>query len=364
MEEQTEIEGEATAPAQHKKLTVAVAVVLCVVFTLGVFFMFWYLDDDYPDFENNFTEEFAIPALNEGFIPQGMGSYKDDSETYFFISGYMNDGSASRIYVVTSGGEDGYRTVGYVTIIMPEDGESDGESEVAYYAGHACGVATNGTKLWLAGDSTVYVMSYSDVIDAAETDGSVELATTIDAKCAADFCYYDGTYLYVGEFYRSGNYETDESHRFTTPAGDENKAIILRYKVTSTTTSINTTPDCAYSITGLVQGMAIFNDDATGEARLALSASYGLKNSHILIYDLKNAESTSNRTLATLEGISSSVYVYYIDSDYLLEDYEIPSMSEGMCTVGDRVYVLFESAGAKYKLFVRERLYNVYSFSY
>lgn len=342
MEQQTEAAGAPPAKKGHKKLLVTLVVILCVVVTLGVFLMVWYLGDEYPDFEDNFTEEFEIPGLDEGFIPQGMGSHKSDSK-YFFISGYMNDGSASRIYVVQDG-----ESVGYVTIVM------DGDEGQYYYDGHACGVASDGSRLWLVGESTVYVMSYSDVVAAAAENGSVELTASYDANCAADFCYYDGSYLYVGEFYRAGNYETDESHRLTTPAGDENTALILRYGTSSST------PGRAYSITGLVQGMAIIEDGGV----IALSTSYGLSNSHILIYDLESAESTSNRTSITLEGMSSPIYVYYLDSDYLLEDYEIPSMSEGMCTVGDRVYVLFESAGKKYNMFVRERLYNVYSFRY
>ena len=37
-------------------------------------------------------------------------------------------------------------------------------------------------------------------------------------------------------------------------------------------------------------------------------------------------------------------------------------MSEGMCVINDRVYVLFESGANKYKTFVREVLNHVYSF--
>lgn len=37
-------------------------------------------------------------------------------------------------------------------------------------------------------------------------------------------------------------------------------------------------------------------------------------------------------------------------------------MSEGMYSSGDRIYVLFESASVKYRMFVREKLYHIYSF--
>lgn len=339
MEEEIETVDGTPDPKRKQKQITAVAVVLCVVFTLFVFLMVWYWGDEYPDFEDNFTEEFAIPALDEGFIPQGMGN---NGSEYFFISGYMNDGSASRIYVIKDG-----EAVGYVTITMP-----DGDGGTTYYSGHAGGVATNGSKLWVVGEGTVYVLNYSAVISAAEENGSVKLRNSYDANCAADFCYYNDKYLYVGEFYRKGNYETDESHHITTPAGDENKAIIIRYNSSSTTPSIGR----VYSITELVQGMSIF-EDSTG-TKIALSTSYGLSNSNILIYDFDSLTSGS----ATIDGTSRTVY--YIDSSCLVEDYEIPSMAEGMCTVGNKVYVLFESASVKYRLFVREKLTSVYSFRY
>ena len=46
----------------------------------------------------------------------------------------------------------------------------------------------------------------------------------------------------------------------------------------------------------------------------------------------------------------------------MLNDYSIPSMSEGLCTLEGRVYVLFESGAKKYSPFVRQVLKNVYSF--
>ena len=65
---------------------------------------------------------------------------------------------------------------------------------------------------------------------------------------------------------------------------------------------------------------------------------------------------------------TTSLKIYYLDyndGEMLKTDYSIPSMSEGLCTVATtnntKVYVLFESAGKKYRTFVREQLKNVYS---
>ena len=146
MEEQTK-DGASAAPAKkHAKAITAIAVVASVIVALGVFLMVWFLGDSYPDFDNRFRQETAIPALVEGFIPQGTGNYGDTQ----LISGYMNDGSPSRIYVIENG-----ETTGYVTVSL-------GDDEI--YAGHACGVATNGSKFWLVSEGTVYVLRYTDVV--------------------------------------------------------------------------------------------------------------------------------------------------------------------------------------------------------
>ena len=326
----------ANAPAEkkNKKLITVLTVVLSIVCALAVMLMIWYLGDRYPDFERRFSREMQIPALDEGLVPQGMGNYDDK----MFVSGYMTDGSPSRIYLI----EDGQPT-GYVTV----------KSGGADYTGHASGVATNGSKLWLVSEGTVFVLRYTDVITQAKTNGTVETSTTWNANCKADFCYYASSYLYVGEFYRKGDYETDKSHRFTTPAGDENNALILRYSAYS---SNPTTPSRAYSITGSIQGMAINGD---GD-RIILSQSFGLKNSNILTYEFSSSNTEYSATALKINN--SAVRMYYLDSANLVTDYEIPCMSEGLCSSGDKIYVLFESASKKYRAFVREQTDAIYSF--
>ncbi len=112
---------------------------------------------------------------------------------------------------------------------------------------------------------------------------------------------------------------------------------------------------------------------AIASGKIALSESYGLANSHIYVYDEETITSAEPDSLDVLVKVvnedgtakleEAEVPLYYMDSDSLIQTYEIPCMSEGMAISGDDVYVLFESAGKKYRLYVRERLYNVYSFS-
>ena len=115
----------AGAPAKTRKIVTVFAVIASVVAALGVFLMVWYLGDRYPDFERRFRQEAEIPALDEGFIPQGLGNSADGD--VMFISGYMNDGSPSRIYVL----EDGAVT-GYVTVTLDDEWKPENMKVVAF----------------------------------------------------------------------------------------------------------------------------------------------------------------------------------------------------------------------------------------
>ncbi len=405
---------------KHKRLIISLTAVFTVIAALFVFLMVWFFGDKYEDFED-FQKEFAIPGLKEGALPQGMGnctgSYEIENsdgtttkktQEYFFISAYMKDGSASRIYV--TGSDTGY--VGYVTMKNVDGSE---------YKGHCGGIATNGTTLWVTGESTVYVAKASsgydtiaqEIINRAsgvkvtvDKDGEkvetvpekqITFTKTFNANCGADFCYYydapnsSADRLYIGEFYRKGNYETDKNHRVTTPEGYDNTAFAYEYNTdTSTSNPYGLTRISDSSLSDENKVPRIYKivslpEKIQGFARvgntLALSQSYGLANSHILLFNWNKIFTTDNsKTYKELTNVNfeyagvkrdtgvqytvTDLRVYYADlnnDEIFLRDYEIPSMSEGLCTNGNKVYVLNESAGKKYKLFVRERIKDVYS---
>lgn len=397
---------------KHKKLLIAFTAIFTLVVAFSVFLMIWFWADTYPDFEE-FTSGVAIPGLGEGAVPQGLanasssytvtddeGNETSGTQEYFFVSAYMKSGP-SRIYV--TGEKTGY--VGFVTLV------NDGKE----FKGHCGGIATNGTTLWVASDSTVYVAkasstAYSNIVteiivkaqantkylneETESTEGlqSVSFTASFAANCNASFCYFfDATgtdKLYVGEFYRKGNYETDERHRVTTPAGDFNTAFVYEYNVNSSTSNpygLTTLSDSSlseemrvpkiqyiYSVPGLVQGFA-----RTRDGSLVLSLSYGLDPSHLLYYDWSAVTSSSttykkvtgnNFTYAEIKTNNNNNYtanptLYYVDSTSLLRDYTLPSMTEGLCVSGtNTVHVLFESGCYKYKMFVRQIMNNIFSF--
>lgn len=423
---------------KHKKLFISLTAILTVFLALAIFLVIWFWGDSYKstakyDGFETFRAEAAIPGLKDGACPQGIASYTttynvdqngesiEKTQLYFFISAYF-DNAPSRLYVV--GKNTGL--VGYVTMKTPE-------GEV--YDGHCGGVATNGYTFWMVSGKTVYCAKKDgsstatdniarDIIKLAEENGVLEFTASFHANLNASFCYFydaDGSTasqasadrLYVGEFYRPGNYETDERHHVTTKQGYENRAFVYEYNISTSSSNKygltlissenvaeeNYVPRVqnVYSITNEIQGFA-----RTMSGGLILSQSYGLKNSHILYYDWAKITHSDNRQLYknleyvvkdkdgnvvknedgtdkkqayggfSYEGVltksgapykdTGSIYIYYADKASILNDYSIPSMSEGLCVSNDRVYVLFESGAKKYKMFVRQFLNDIYSF--
>ncbi len=303
----------------------------------------------YPDFFPNTEKEYEVPGLFEGVVPQGY-TYVE-SEKAYLMCGYMTDNeSPSRIYVTT---EDG-KSSKYVSLVT-KDGKA--------YTGHTGGIASDGSRVWLANDGSqadndngVWVLSLKDILDAKD-GGELVLDTFFVPECRSAFCLVDGEYLWVGEFRDSEKYLTKETHTFEVGDGETNYALICKYKLDpSTETGIDgNTPEAILSVRDLVQGF-IRTDDGS----FVLSCSYGLANSHMYKYDdvTKGAADTS------LEVNGEKVPVWYLSDEDMQSDVEMPPMSEELVYKDGRVYVLFESACNKYIFgnFMRGR--HIYSYKF
>jgi hypothetical protein len=137
-----------------------------------------------------------VKYANKGCELLGF-NYDQETDTYL-ISGYMADGSASRIYRVKgSNGE----SQGYVNL---KDGER-------LHEGHMGGITSFGDTIWISSDDKVYRANKTEII-LKESGTSVNSIDCFDPKNNSSFITTFNGKLCVGEFYRSGNYETAESH--------------------------------------------------------------------------------------------------------------------------------------------------------
>ena len=262
----------------------------------------------YPDYYSAKTNVCINPGLSDGFVCQGLAA----SEKYgkFFVSGYMKDDSASRLYVTDAENNS------YYVSLLKENGDA--------FTGHAGGVATTGDKIFIASGKRIYTIPMESVINARNGD-EIRLDTGVKVNNDASFVFSNEEYLYVGEFHDGGKYVTE--HPYETADGTY-YAIISRYKLDNLEA-----PDKIYSIRNKVQGACF-----TPDGKVILSTSYGLSDSVYYVYNEADATDSG----LTLDGAP----LYFLDN--CIKQIKAPAMSEDLDFYDGRVITHFESASDKY----------------
>ena len=261
----------------------------------------------YADYYEAKTDICDNPGLSDGFICQGICAY--ESAQRIFVSGYMKDGSASRIYVTDTDNNSYY-------VQIAKDGKP--------FTGHAGGIASYGDLVYIASDNAIHLMSADELLNAKEGD-IVAIRESIAVNNEASFIYADDNYVYVGEFHDGKNYVTN--HPYNNEDG-------IYYAIVSRYTHGNlTAPDRVYSIRNKVQGICF-----TPDGYVVMSTSYGVADSVYYVYREADAVDSG----LTLDGAPV----------YLLEDCEDefkgPAMAEGLDYCNGKVITLTESASDKY----------------
>ncbi|MCQ2612108.1 MAG: hypothetical protein MJ183_00720 [Treponemataceae bacterium] len=305
-----------------------VIVAVAAVFLLAVRLYFRLPVKSYYDASE---KAFRIPGLSDGFIPQGLDY--DEEISSFWVTGYMNDGSASPIYVVD--GKTG--TVTHTAFMTKEDGSP--------FTPHAGGLSVYGDYVYVAGghDCCLYVFERSAILKAIVTNvpyaGIFETKLEDGNGIGVAFTAIDDGVLYAGEFYREANYPTLDSHKMTTPAGDYNQALIAAYEISDAKNSkfgLSPKPIGVISVTDQIQGMAVHG------GKIYLSSSYAVAFSNIYVYDMAKATKT------VYETEKAYVPMFVLDSASLEQTVKIPPMSEEIVFVDDKMYTMCESASSKY----------------
>ena len=322
--------------SQKKKITLIAIISFVVVLLSAV--LIYYFGETFPEYGKISKAEFSIPGLKDGFVPQGF-EYDENSNSYF-ISGYMSDESASRIYIVESGNENSPK---YVTIAF------EGQD----LKGHFGGVTANSEYVWVAGDGDVYRINKDNILTA--TNGSK--VTAIDhfkSGNGADSITIHNNHLWVGEFYLKDKYDTDLSHHLEVKENEINKAVAYAFEINPTADYgiTSTTPLFGISLPDKTQGFTF-----TGDGRIVVSTSFSIPKSHLYIYE--NIFDSTNTMTTTIDG--QEITVYKCSSENLSKDIVAPAMSEEIIFKNDRIYILYESACKKYNLINRTRLTKVHS---
>ena len=321
-----------------KCLKITGIIVLVLLLAFGVFAFIWYNGKSYKDFYTHATKEFEVPGLDDGLVPQGL-DYHEESQN-FFVSGYMKEeDSASRIYVVGD-------QVKYFTLKL------DGED----FFGHAGGVAVYGDYGYLVGDKKLQVFNINDAL-ALENGQSLDILASFDAPNGADFINIQDGKVYLGEFYHEKKYPTSENHHITTSDNQTNYAITFVYNIQDSNSvpyhfDINN-PSFAISTTEKIQGLCL-----SPNGKIVLSSSWSIPDSHLLVY--KPFSQIEPQTFTFND--SKDIDLYVLDGSNLLKSLVLPSMSEEVTLLGNKVFIIFENACTKWKLITRHKNTHAYSF--
>ena len=299
----------------------------------------------YKDFYSNASKEFKMPGISDGLVQQGM-EYVEEKDV-FIVCGYMANGSASRVYVVSSDGK---------VLSKTELKNADGTD----YTGHTGGIEYYGNNLYITEgtkekgyDGGLDVFPLDEVLEGKSEVKKLGRVRTYNNPA---FCHIYNGYMFVGEFYRENDYETADSHRFTTPAGDKNNGLIMVFKLgNSENFNISEDPVAGITTTDAIQGMYTIGDN-----QIVLSTSWGLSTSKLYFYDMLYIESYESHILVD----DFAMTVYHLDSKCLKKTVELPPMAEEIVYKDGKIYVLNESASKKYIFGKFLSANNLYSYNY
>lgn len=287
-------------------LTVLAALLSLVIVVWGTLNILKFaIYSDYYSIESTLCDN---PGLSDGFVCQGICAL--ETEGKIFVSGYMADKSASRIYVTD------YDNNSYYVSLAHEDGKE--------FTGHAGGIAVWGDRVYIANGSKLYFASAEAILNSNDGD-IVTITVGAEVNSSASFVFADEEHVYVGEFHDGGAYVTE--HPYETKNG-MHYAIVSKYSHEDLTTPLK-----IYSIPNKVQGMCI-----TDSGKIIFSTSYGLTDSEYLVYD----ESGARDSGLTLDGAS-----VFILEDRIMQ-INGPAMSEELDFSNGKVITLSESASDKY----------------
>lgn len=321
-----------------KKKNLVLLITLASIFViLATTLLIYYFGASYPHFNKVAHQEFLIPGLDTNFVPQGL-AYSENTND-FFVCGYFSNGEPSRVYVVN---KSDYTIKKYFTI----------EMDNTLTNSHFGGIAVYNNTVWVAGNKSVLRLSLQQISEVENTKSIVALDKfTPDNNC--DFLTVINNQLIVGEFYHKKSYETLESHHIKTSDGT-NKALSLAYDIDENNSYglVDSIAEYGISTTDKVQGMTTNKD-----GNIVLSTSYAIFSSNL--YTHTNILGSNDYIMTNINNQNLKVYV--LDKSNLISKLTCPAMTEEIEFVDNKVFVCFESASKKYKLFNRTRTKYVYS---
>lgn len=274
--------------------------------------------DQYAVMKYVVNRDIIIPALEQKFIPQGIAYWV--KKDWLILSGYYRPeekGASATLLAVnaTTGKLEGAYSV------------SDRSGEKI--EGHFSGIAVAEKDLYLT-HGTYLLQIPLRSLELPSNRGKLFVARKHKIGIKDGSCNYSDDILWVCEHYREADIQFDNR----TPGYGR----MVGYRMDRSGSPV---PYCIFLVPEKVQGTTFASD-----GKLVLSTSYGRTNaSEIFVYDDPRAYTPDGYALVE----EHEVPVWILNNATM--KLSAPPMSEGCCTVGNSIYLLFESAAYYYRAF-------------
>ena len=282
------------------------------------------------------TPAFPIPALAEGYVPQGM-AYSEALGSFILTFYYP-----------------GYERPSLLAIVDAESGQFVKQLHMLHpngqpYKGHAGGAAAWGEHVWVTSNAQAHRLCVEDLRQASDR-GTVQFRDTFRVGNRGGIAFAADNMLWVGDFYRDGriNFEpqycpVSGNHAWLTGFRLSESAAMGVIGLSQNGES--PAPNFVVSIPDHAQGATLAT---TGE--FMLSTSYSSRRpSYLWVFpSLKELLAQEPARHVTVNG-HDDIPLWIISNDMVLHKQIMPSMSEGITQRNGDIYVNFESAALLYR---------------
>lgn len=293
-------------------------------------------NEEFTEYLNVFKPSFITPGLYEGIIPQGI-CYNFDMN-WIIISGYYEDKALPSMLMIIDADSGSF-----VKAVKLQN--VDG----TMYYGHAGGVASSGSYIFVTSDYSARTISI-ETLEKAKNGDTVQFTSDFKLNTIGSFANVYSEILWVGDFIESADSARNDVTNVTTlDSGETFYAYCEGYMLKDglpKIDKINSThdgyvPDIMLAIPEQVQGMT-----RTLSGGFIFSTSYGRKNNSIIkVFN----DVTEDDKVGTVTVDGKSVDLYACDELEMKTFYVAPPMSQGIESVNGTIYLLFESGAAKYR---------------
>ena len=292
---------------------------------------------------------FPIPALGEGYIPQGMCH---SQALGCFVLAYYYPGHKRPSLIALVDSESGVHVKSLYLL---------GSGGIPY-TGHAGGAAAWGEHIWITSGGRAWRLAAEDIRQAADRS-TVRFRDNFKVASRGSFAFTDGDTLWAGDYHKpedtSGNFA-----RQLDP-GSGNMAWCAGYKLSAdapmgvaglTRSGETPAPAAMLSLPDCVQGAATAT---TGELMLSCSFTSKLP-SYLWVYPSLRGM-LSQAPAYEVEAAGGNVPLWVVSEGMVLRTQMIAPMSEGAASAHGKIYVVYESAALEYR--ERALLFADYVFS-